>query len=429
MKRSFLAAATLFILGGFSASPARAAVVTIDDFNSGKFQNALGNAAGAWGDPSDKTAGCNAALDDKVFYGDAGLSLRLDYDVESSKQNVAIPTNVSVQNPAQVRQDVFNGYFSLLKQFDARPYRYLVFWVKGDTKRGYTRSFKVELKDPQNSAGVLVDTVTDRWQKIVLPLEKFTAIKDWSRLKEFVIVFDGNLVTRKEGTLYLDDLQFTDTLGEPARTGTAQRRAHKAAFMKKPPNLNTSLQDWPESAYVELGKGKEFLESGAVTNSADLDAWFAVSWDKDFLYVAVDVSDNDVLNRNAGEHIWKDDLVELYIDPTDEGLTWGSDRYFQLGFSPDSADGGPVRWAWFQKRAPADDEVKSVIKKYADGYQMKLAVAWNFLGLRPAPGQTIGFSLAVHDRDTQDRTPEAKLNWDMKPASKTLFHLGRLTLK
>jgi len=163
-----------------STSPDR---LVVADFNSGKKPNNLGQDWGAWNfDPSDPDQGCRDSIE-------AG-ALRLDYDVQSSK-------------PA------FNGFWMRLGGLDAASYEWLSFQVRGGRDGKFTKRFKVELKNQKGErASYLVQIRSSEWQPIRIPFKKNPAVTDWSRLVEFVVVFDDVLATYKKGTIYLDEIEF-----------------------------------------------------------------------------------------------------------------------------------------------------------------------------------------------------------------------------
>jgi hypothetical protein len=410
----------ILLVAALFAMPAYANILILDTFDEKGEKNALQNLAAAWGDPSDPSAGCKVSFDTENRLTDQGYSLRLDYDVESDRERVHVPTNASIPNPPQIRNDVYNGYFSLLGSMDLTPYRYLHLWVKGDRKRGYTKTFRIELKDHMGTSPVDVQGVTHKWQEIVIALDRFKEIRDWTRIKEFVVVFGPDFVTRKVGTVYLDDIYFSAEADDKIRLPRKELSAKKLDAV----SVDGKLTEWPQRAFVTLSRAQGNLESGKISSPSDLSAWFAVGWDNEHLYIAVDVQDNESLNRQAPQDLWKDDAVEIYVDPQNDGLTWNDPQDFQLGLSPVSADNRPESWAFFQKRKPREEEMKSAIRRYRDGYQMEIALAWSFLGADSRTG--VGFTLAVHDRDTADDSEEAKLNWSFQPVGDTRIQLGKL---
>ena len=170
---------------------AKANELVIADFDTGDKPNNIGGDFGGWDkDPNDESQGTQMSFDTDDSQGDAsGYAIRLDYDVDSP-------------NPA------YNGFWMKLNGEDATPYNTLNFYVKGDAKLGYTKRFKIELKDMTNKpSAYIVSGVTDQWQKISIPFEKFRRIENWNALNEIVVVFDDINSTPKTGGILID--QFT----------------------------------------------------------------------------------------------------------------------------------------------------------------------------------------------------------------------------
>ena len=189
-----LALVALMVVGfgvaAYAVTPAANELV-IADFDTGDKPNNIGGDFGGWDkDPNDESQGTQMSFDTDDSQGDAsGYSIRLDYDVDSP-------------NPA------YNGFWMKLNGEDATPYNTLNFYVKGDAKLGYTKRFKIELKDMTNKpSAYIVSGVTDQWQKISIPFEKFRRIENWNALNEIVVVFDDINSTPKTGGILID--QFT----------------------------------------------------------------------------------------------------------------------------------------------------------------------------------------------------------------------------
>lgn len=194
MRTVLLGIGVLLLLG---APPAQAARVLVADFNSGEKPNNIGGNFGTWNyDPKDSTQGSYESFEpDDVKDPESGYSLRVDYDVLSPK-------------PA------FNGVWMKLQGLDTSPYETLSFWVKGFGEK-FTSRFKVELKTHKGERAVYpVDGVTASWQEIRIPFKNTKAITDFSKLDEFVIVFDDIVATYKEGIILMDEISFDS---EPAR--------------------------------------------------------------------------------------------------------------------------------------------------------------------------------------------------------------------
>jgi hypothetical protein len=177
-----------FGVASYAAAPAGELVIA--DFDTGDKPNNIGGDFGGWDkDPNDESQGTQMSFDTDDSQGDAsGYAIRLDYDVDSP-------------NPA------YNGFWMKLNGEDATAYNTLNFYVKGDAKLGYTKRFKIELKDMTNKpSAYIVSGVTDQWQKISIPFEKFRRIENWNSLNEFVIVFDDINSSPKTGGILIDQV-------------------------------------------------------------------------------------------------------------------------------------------------------------------------------------------------------------------------------
>jgi len=130
-------------------------------------------------------------------------------------------------------------------------------------------------------------------------------------------------------------------------------------------------------------------------------------WDADHLYLGCRVSDTDLrghVEAGAQGDVWRDDALELYLDPLDNGGTaLGADdlqiivtvrdalyQTFQEVFAHAVIAEGTVN----------DDQPDT-------GFTVEVALPWSVVGVTPAEGLSMGADLVVDDRDApDDGTPE-----------------------
>ena len=193
MRKSMIVLVAVCSLLLMATGSAQAKEAYVDDYNTGGKPNSMGGDLGAFDfQPSDFTQTCTEAYDSAEKHGDSGFSMRLDYDVDSP-------------NPA------FNGFWTKLNGFNAKGYNKLVLWIKGDSNKGYTTTFKAELKNDRREQGeYYVTGITGDWIKIEIPLDSFAGITDLSSLSEFVIIFEDRIATTKDGTVWIDDIYFSN---------------------------------------------------------------------------------------------------------------------------------------------------------------------------------------------------------------------------
>lgn len=193
----------------------------IFDFDDGnELINKLGGESGSWNlDPMDEN---NSYTDADLVEvpgkdGEPTFVLRLNYSVDSDV-------------PSQ------NGFWTKLKGFDASGYDHIEFDLKGDAEKGFTDRFKIEIKKPKGHEssekikGSQVVNVSADWQTASIPLNKLTGLVDfgdpkaWENpsiarkdLDELVVVFQDRHVSKKQGTVYIDNIKFVKT-GNPGPT-------------------------------------------------------------------------------------------------------------------------------------------------------------------------------------------------------------------
>ncbi|MFH0948641.1 MAG: hypothetical protein V1833_06580 [Elusimicrobiota bacterium] len=202
-------------------------VLLVDDFDDAKFVNKLGGVIGSWkNDPFDKTSGCTATFASE----EKGHSLKLDYDIDSAKTYYFVPDTYILDYSAysivglapEVPHTAFSGCYFILGGIDLSNYKFLIFYACGDENKGYTRRFQVELKTKNQSSKFIVDGVTGKWKKFVIPLSIFEKIENWKEITEFVIVFNENIM-EKTGAIYFDNICFSTDATE--EVGTVSDRA------------------------------------------------------------------------------------------------------------------------------------------------------------------------------------------------------------
>ena len=100
-----------------------------------------------------------------------------------------------------------------LNNADFSAYDTLNFYIKGDSKAGFTKRVKFELKDASGTPHAYVMTgVNDQWQKISISFKEFGGAKtNWSQMAEFVVVFDDMNSRPKSGSIYIDHVSVSKT--------------------------------------------------------------------------------------------------------------------------------------------------------------------------------------------------------------------------
>lgn len=190
----------------------------------------------------------------------------------------------------------------------------------------------------------------------------------------------------------------TATPTQPARSGPTLR----AMFMSPAPVLDGSLGDWSgewtDASNVVFGKSNR---SGA----SDLSAKVKVGWDWNYLYLAVQVTDDVYVQKAGGASIYQGDSLEVLMDTNlgadfySEGLS--SDDY-QLGISGrtlSNSDSGEA-YLWYPEGSAGSKSKVIIQARPTDqGYRMEVAIPWGVFGISPSSGMRYGFAFGVSDND------------------------------
>lgn len=212
----------------------------------------------------------------------------------------------------------------------------------------------------------------------------------------------------------------------PAVQRGMERIGFKPGTLKLKPPTRAKLVIDTLKTPIHL-ESPENRELGEVTDANDLSGDIFLAWDDKFLFVTAKIQDDSLIAKRAGEQIWRDDLLELFIDPQGDGFKWGSMQDIQLGLSPGPL--GARSWVWPRKFDPVKrGAVQLEIKTRPDGYDIEAKIAWGLLGITPGKGVKFGLTPALHDID-KDGT-EAKLTWFFLPDGKNNVNtLGEVTLE
>lgn len=139
------------------------------------------------------------------------------------------------------------------------------------------------------------------------------------------------------------------------------------------------------------------------SGEADASASFKMMYDKQALYLLVDVKDDELINDSV--EFWLDDSVEIFVDADNsKSETYGEDDY-QFNFAWDGS--AP---SLGETKHNKTDGVQYAFDRIDGGYRLEVKLPWSTLGTDPKPGTRIGLDVHVNDDDDGgDR--DTKLMW------------------
>jgi hypothetical protein len=186
----------------------------------------------------------------------------------------------------------------------------------------------------------------------------------------------------------------------------------EASFLSTPPVIDGNWSEWTTTAYpatfVVFGNDKW-------KGPEDLEGSFRVGWDRDNLYLAVKVRDNQYVQEEQGKDIYKGDSVEILLDTDlagDAASQQLSGDDYQLGISPgyQSVGNDPEAYLWFP--ALKEGRLSQVEVGAISGsgvYRLEAAIPWSVFGVTPSSGQQFGFVLSASDNDTPGSKQQEKM--------------------
>lgn len=214
---------TKLILVLFAVSAATAGAVTdepvkvfmVDNYDAGQMFNLMGGKTQGYEEAGVKCIP-TFTRDPEERHGDGGASLRLDFDVSKGAGFSYYWSTLL----AGRKTDVAGNEIEMMAFSDLRGYDFLSFWYK-DPAGGAL--FAIEMHQDTDGDGSYimgVDKISSvdiapyidklaagKWQKVEIPLSRFSNINDWSRVLDIVFVFRNGRGLNK-GTVFVDDLSF-----------------------------------------------------------------------------------------------------------------------------------------------------------------------------------------------------------------------------
>lgn len=142
---------------------------------------------------------------------------------------------------------------------------------------------------------------------------------------------------------------------------------------------------WDEHISEDLSK----IVQGDITGDDDLSAYYKITYDTNYLYLLVDVTD-DVLMNDGGFN-WQNDALEVFIDlGNDKSSGYGTDDYAYTFAVNDATV------------YEANDKIAGVTfvqGAKVGGYIMEIGIPWSTIGQIPTSGTQIGLDIHVNDDD------------------------------
>ena len=174
-------------------------------------------------------------------------------------------------------------------------------------------------------------------------------------------------------------------------------------------SVDGNLSEWYLNPCPIFVKGKDIAYGKAKWNDNDDLGTLWLCWDKDYLYLAGEVTDDNIYQEGRVENMWAGDHLELYIDTEyKEGIEGPfGEGQFHIGFSPGNfANTGDFFFdieaeacVWHPERVD-NTTIKVAALKTEKGYNIETAIPWKLLNVIPKQGMILGIDLCISYSDT-----------------------------
>lgn len=182
-----------------------------------------------------------------------------------------------------------------------------------------------------------------------------------------------------------------------------QSRAARSPRLAQPVQADGNLGEWTGQPRFEVNGVR--LEGWG--GKQDLSAYGYTSWDDDYFYLALEVTDDIHAQPDAGGAIWNGDGIQLALGIANaDGSNPG--EYHELGLAGDD-QGKLLKWRWLAPSGfDSGDSLQLREAVVRDGLttNYEAAIPWSELTYEPdrvQEGLKLKFSLLVNDNDGEGR--------------------------
>jgi hypothetical protein len=195
----------------------------------------------------------------------------------------------------------------------------------------------------------------------------------------------------------------------------------EALMVSKPPIIDGTIgeSEWKAALKTEITPKTGSWDFG----KTEVSYIFYVMYDKDYLYVAARLTDDDIQTDSAAEgsingNTWQDDSIEIFVDGNhnhapdafvDVEYPFGGQYVITAGNAVRFQNSGAESFG----DGPDDDYYAVADIKDQKHWEMEARLRLGFFG-SPKQGDVFGFNISTNDDDGGD-TEEAALFWTGEP--------------
>ncbi|MGB0383320.1 MAG: sugar-binding protein [Ardenticatenaceae bacterium] len=167
--------------------------------------------------------------------------------------------------------------------------------------------------------------------------------------------------------------------------------------------VDGQLSEWANVRGIDINN--YVSPSQNYTGPQDLSGNVRAAWDDQYLYLAAEVTDDNIVQESQGDQLHNGDGIELFWDGNlaeDFEVNSYNGDDVQIVFTPGSLVNNESNLYYVHHSGSGNNGQGIEVWSWqtATGYNIEIRIPWSVLAVTPQSGATFGYAIALSDNDT-----------------------------